>query len=169
MKSKFPKPVLVVAEIVFPLALIALISWGLWAALDIYAEVAVSPANPLAQLAQHEIDSNVPDPEDFDLFLTRDLESYFSDLRGSNVAVSYELLREGPSQSGIAYPKYYAWVVVTDGSSWEDEGVVRVAAVGRTEFDVTDYFSEKDLRRVPPGGPGFFAEDISAKIEAKLR
>lgn len=52
--------------------------------------------------------------------------------------MSYELLRKEPTQSGVAYPKYYAWVRVhrDDGLL---EGAVRLAAVDDEKFEVTNF------------------------------
>jgi hypothetical protein len=72
-------------------------------------------------VAQSHIDANVPSAEQFHSLLKRDLQAFFSNRHGSSVTVSYELLRDGPTQTGIAYPKYYAWVK-TAPFSWASRG-----------------------------------------------
>jgi len=49
------------------------------------------------------------------------------------------MLRDGPTQSGVSYPKFYLWVRVAGGKSVDDRGAVRVVAVKRKRFDVTDF------------------------------
>src|SRR5262249_3284982 len=85
------------------------------------------------------IAANVPDTANFKAFLIRDLNSYFSSSLQKPVKVEYELLRNGPTQTGIAYPKYYAWVRIYEGSTMLEEGAVRLAAMNRTAFDVTHF------------------------------
>ena len=80
-------------------------------------------------IAESHIRANVPDEKDFDKFLKRDLEQYFKDALQKTVTVEFELLRKGPTQTGIAYPKFYAWVTIRDGVKVIDQGAVRVAAV----------------------------------------
>src|SRR5690242_21832060 len=63
-------------------------------------------------LALSHIEAHVPSEREFDAFLTRDLEHYFTTKEKKNVTVTYELLRDMPTQTGIAYPKFYAWVIV---------------------------------------------------------
>jgi hypothetical protein len=100
-------------------------------------------------LARSHIAANVPAPEDFDRLLRRDLSAFFSARAHQSVEVQYRLLRDGPTQTGIAYPKYYAWVQVVAGSAVVDEGAVRLAAVERKRFDVTDYVSAANVRSDP--------------------
>jgi hypothetical protein len=93
---------------------------------------------------------DIPDKKDFHDFLKRDLNSYFRELRNKTVRTEYELLRDEPTIAGIAYPKYYAWVKVFDGDILIEEGAVRLAAVEKKQFNVTDYLSKEDIKRVPP-------------------
>lgn len=67
-----------------------------------------------AELPRTHVDTNVPETEEFDRILGRDLDSYFRSRTGeSSLSIDYELLRLGPTQSGTAYPKFYAWVQVS--------------------------------------------------------
>jgi hypothetical protein len=54
------------------------------------------------------IEANVPEQKNFRTYLTRDLNSYFASASSQPVSVEYDLLRDYPTQTGIAYPKYYA-------------------------------------------------------------
>lgn len=57
-------------------------------------------------IADSHIQANVPSEKDFDNFLKRDLAAYFKDDLKKDVTVEYELLRNAPTQSGIAFPKF---------------------------------------------------------------
>jgi hypothetical protein len=98
-------------------------------------------------IQQAHVDANVPPARQFQSLLKRDLERFFSDRRGSTVAVSYELLRDAPTQSGIAYPKYYVWVRAEDAAKLVEEVAVRVAAIDRTRFQITDFVSTREIQR----------------------
>jgi hypothetical protein len=64
----------------------------------------------MSDLRQSQSDANVPDKEDFGRILNRDITKYVTDAGDKNITVKVELLREGPSQSGVALPKYYIWI-----------------------------------------------------------
>ncbi len=99
-------------------------------------------------IQRSHINANVPDRGDFDRILHRDLESYFAnDRKEAGVSVAFEFLREGPTQTGIAFPKYYLWVRIGEGARPEDRGAVRVAAVEKQQFEVTHFLSEAEIRR----------------------
>lgn len=53
--------------------------------------------------------------------------------------MDYELLRNGPTQSGVAYPKFYLWLRATNTEKTVIEGAVRVAAIEKKRFDVTNF------------------------------
>lgn len=93
----------------------------------------------LSVQASH-IDGNVPPRETFAEILNRDLLAYFrANGAPSATAVEVRLLRDVPTQSGVAHPKYYAWVRVESATSRLAEGAVRVAAMERTHFEVLHY------------------------------
>ncbi|MCO4094897.1 MAG: hypothetical protein HEQ37_15655 [Acidovorax sp.] len=95
-------------------------------------------AQPSMQ-ANH-IDANVPEDGKFTELLNRDLLAYFKATGAATATnVQVRLLRDAPTQSGVSYPKYYAWVQVQSGASRLAEGAVRLAAIERTRFEVTDY------------------------------
>ena len=95
-------------------------------------------AQPSIQ-ASH-IEANVPEQAKFTELLNRDLLAYFR-ANGAATAtnVQVRLLRDAPTQSGVSYPKYYAWVRVQSGASRLADGAVRLAAIAQTRFQVTDY------------------------------
>jgi hypothetical protein len=125
-------------------------------------------APPDAIAASH-IEVNVPPPGDFDRFLRRDLGAYFgSKGTGGPVSVEYELLRQGPTQSGVAYPKFYAWVKVRESGELLREGAVRLAAIERQRFEITDFLSADDIRRSPDAMTRVFPAPVCERIQAKV-
>ena len=101
---------------------------------------------PQADVQLSHIEANVPEEKLFAAFLKRDLVSYFQSA-GFPAARSarFELLRDAPTQSGVAYPKYYAWAQAYEGPQLVAEGAVRVAAIARTHFEVTDFIPRSAL------------------------
>src|SRR3569833_407194 len=99
-----------------------------------------------SDLAQSHIEANIPKNSDFDKFFRRDLTSYFAPSLGAGIRVEYELLRPGPTQTGISYPKYYAWVRIVSGDRSVQEGAGRVAALEETHFEVADFLSAEQIR-----------------------
>src|SRR5438094_2630353 len=129
----------------------------------------VALARPQGEsIAESHIRANVPDEKDFDKFLKRDLEQYFKDTLQKTVTVEFELLRKGPTQTGIAYPKFYAWVTIRDGGKLIDQGAVRVAAVEKKHFDVTDFVSEADIKDAPLILDRIFPKLVADKIRERL-
>ena len=104
-------------------------------------------------IQRSHIEANVPGPGEFEKLLKRDLASYFAQARKKkNLPVEFELLRDGPTQSGVSYPKFYAWVRIAGGKSPEDRGAVRLAAIEKKRFEVTvscSSNSQRDLRSYP--------------------
>jgi len=117
------------------------------AAFFVFASV---PVAAQFELQQSHIEANVPPAESFDGFINRDLLAYFkaSGTPGATT-VTYKPLRNGPTQSGVSYPKYYLWVKVLTGSKLSQEGAVRVAAIERTHFDVTNFMSKTQIQSAP--------------------
>jgi hypothetical protein len=118
-------------------------------------------------ISQSHIDGNVPDKKDFHNFLARDLESYFNASLKKTVRADYELLRDAPTQTGIAYPKYYAWVKVFDGDKLIEEGAVRLAAIEKKRFEVTDYLSKANIERSPATIERVFPKALIEAIRKK--
>ena len=129
--------------------------------------------NPPAEQAPESVDeshlrANVPDAKDFDNFLKRDLAAYFKGGREGTVAVEYELLRDGPTQTGVAYPKFYAWVKARKNGRLFAEGAARVAAVEKKRFEVTDFLSRADAARDPDRIYRIFPREVGDKIRRKV-
>ena len=122
----------------------------------------------IKDVADSHIQANLPDDKDFDSFLRRDLEKFFSARYSKSVTVRWEVLRQGPTQTGIAYPKYYLWVVVTEGNAQFSEGAVRLAAIDKKEFDVTDFVDVADIRASRQDISSIFPQPVCEKIRSKL-
>ena len=119
-------------------------------------------------IAASHIAANVPGQIDFDRLLRRDLQQYFATSVGRPVAVEYELLRSGPTQTGIAYPKFYAWVRVVEKGSVLRQGAVRLAAIARERFDVTDFVSADEARANPERLRQVFPGPVCDRISERL-
>jgi hypothetical protein len=124
--------------------------------------------DPLRELQRAHIEANVPPPAEFNRLLQRDLEAYFRERRGDASQIRFELLREGPTQSGVAYPKFYVWAQALVGGAVVEQGAVRLAAIERIRFEVTDYLSESSLRAEPGTMQQVFPAAVCDKIRAKL-
>jgi hypothetical protein len=119
-------------------------------------------------VATSHVQGNVPGQSAFDRLLKRDLTDYFVKA-GKKVAVVHEFLRDGPTQSGTSYPKYYLWVELRKGGTTTDEGAVRVAAVDKSRFVVTDYLSRATMLKHPTQIDSVFPAQVCDKIRARLQ
>jgi hypothetical protein len=122
----------------------------------------------MRDIQDSHIDANTPDSADFEAFLKRDLAAYFAKARKKTVSVDYEPLRRGPTQSGVGYPKFYLWVTIAGGKSPADRGAVRVAAIEKKRFEVTDFVSEEAVRTNPSAIYQVFPAPVCDKINAKM-
>lgn len=98
--------------------------------------------------------------------LRRSLVEYFKSSgypSTSSVSVSY--LRDGPTVTGIAWPKYYLWVAATATGKVVSEGAVRVADEDGT-FKVTDYIPKDRAAAEPSAVSSVFPAPLVPKILA---
>lgn len=127
-------------------------------------------ASAQIDLQQSHIAANVPARDAFDHMLKRDLLAFrrkSSDAPVSNV--TYQLLRDVPTQSGTAYPKFYAWVRFSAGDSLLSEGAVRVAAIEQSRFEVTHFAQIDAIRRDPEALKSVFPAALVPLIVQKAR
>lgn len=122
----------------------------------------------MREIQRSHIDGNMPAPADFEKFLKRDLTAYFAKERKKSLPIEYEPLRNGPTQTGIAYPKFYVWVTIAGGKSPQDRGAVTVAAIEKKRFSVVDFVSEETIRSDPKGIYRVFPAPVCDKINAKV-
>jgi|EndMetStandDraft_4_1072995.scaffolds.fasta_scaffold67745_3 hypothetical protein len=115
-----------------------------------HAVLAQEPAFAQSELQRTHIEANVPPEDEFEPLLQRDLLSFFRQAHGPTVtAIEVQPLRLGPTQSGVSYPKFYLWVKAMAGSSVQQAGAVRVAAIQRTRFEVTDFLPVESIKKRP--------------------
>jgi hypothetical protein len=102
----------------------------------------------LSWIHEGHIEANVPEQDRFSITLARDLNRYFSDKLASQVDVKFQLLRDQPTQAGLAFPKFYAWVTVLSLQSGTkiEEGAVKLTARDKVSFSVTDFVSVDDIK-----------------------
>jgi hypothetical protein len=122
----------------------------------------------LQRVAESHIGANVPSEAAFDSLLRHDLAAYFTSRLGRSATVDYELLRRGATQTGIAYPKFYAWVRVKAGEAVQ-EGAVRLAAINRTGFEVTHFIPETEIRGAPEALNTVFPPAVADSIRKRLQ
>lgn len=109
-----------------------------------------SQAFAQSRIQQSHIEANVPSTSEFRPLLERDLLAYFRASGTPSVTtVQFKLLREGPTQSGVSYPKYYAWVKALAGANALKEGAVRVAAIQRNRFEITHFIPLQEIKSNP--------------------
>ena len=118
-------------------------------------------------VAESHIAANVPSTNDFRPFLIRDLTAYLKPTYGDKLTVDYELLRDGPTQSGVAYPKFYLWLRATNAEKTVIEGAVRVAAIEKKRFDVTDFVPRSEIVSHPDSLARIFPQALIEKIHTK--
>jgi len=112
--------------------------------------VIAQPELERSHLERSHIEANVPQAEEFQRLLQRDLLAFFNKMPGSAVsAVEAAPLRNEPTQTGLSYSKLYFWVTVMAGSSVRHVGAVRVAAIQRVRFEVTDFLPVASIQARP--------------------
>lgn len=124
----------------------------------------------LADVQRSHIDANIPTAANFPKFLKRDLLGYLQ-IHGfpEATSVSFSLLRDGPTQSGVAYPKFYLWVDVFQGKRLLTQGAARVAAIERTYFQVTDFLPGSVVRASPDQVSSAFPAPLVASIVSRAK
>lgn len=126
------------------------------------------PAKANDQIQESHIEANIPSDRNFEAFLTRDLEEYFKKTVGRHVIVKYEFLRNGPTQSGVSFPKYYLWVTVSEKNKTIKNGAVRVAAIEKKYFEVTQFLSVEEIKRDIEAIYSVFPRHVGDKIKDKV-
>lgn len=93
----------------------------------------------IAELQASHISANVPPDASFIMLLQRDVRAFLAANKLPSKSIDIEPLRKGATQSGVSYPKYYVWIRAADGAGHHIAGAMRVAAIERVRFDVTDF------------------------------
>jgi hypothetical protein len=81
--------------------------------------------------------------------LAQELATYLEPDFGDTLTVDYELLRDIPTQVGVAVPKYYVWLTAMEGDTVLVEGAARVAAEDSETFTVLDFVSRQSVVENP--------------------
>ena len=127
------------------------------------------PAQPIPEALQNDyIEANVPPEDVFSTYLERDVLAYMrAEISPKITDVKTTLLRQGATQSGIAYPKFYLWVVATSKGGAVIDGAARIAAVDRAGFKITRFLSKKEIKDDPQAVTSTFPAPIVPDILAK--
>ena len=126
------------------------------------------PVFAQSDLQRSHIEANVPPPEEFERLLYRDLLAFFKQSVGASVtSIEVQPLRSGPTQSGVSYPKFYLWVKVMAGSSVQQAGAVRVAAVRRMRFEITDFMTAASIKANPSEVGSVFPAALVPSIQER--
>ena len=116
----------------------------------------------------NHITTNLPSTyEEFTEIVQRDLDSYFSKAEKESVSTSYELLRKQPTQSGVAYPRFYAWVVISINNKIIKQGAIRLTAIDGTRVDVTDFIKSDDIVANPSSIESVFPKSLCDGIRQR--
>ena len=107
----------------------------------------IIPSLIVGAIQQSHIEANTPEDDEFNKIITRDLTAYFASKGYKQIQVKFEFLRKGPTQSGVAYPKYYLWTNVIRGDKSILQGAARIAAIEKTRIDVTHFLSREEIRK----------------------
>lgn len=137
---------MMIRALIAPVAL-AFIAPASWAAEEQQSTIAME--RPMAELQASHIAANVPPDAAFMTALRRDVLAYLAANRLPSKSVDIELLRKGATQSGASYPKYYVWIRATDKAGHQVAGAMRIAAIDRARFDVTDFTPAASIRSEP--------------------
>ena len=102
--------------------------------------------------------------------LQRDLLKYFNNEypgNEENLTIDFELLRDGPTVAGVAWPKYYLWVKVSSKDKLH-EGAARVAFIDEERFEITDWLEKEEITKDTEALYDVFPEPVVDKILEKL-
>ena len=138
-------------------------------AVGMTASAVCQSGDPIPEIANSHIEANVPEGKLFGEYLSRDLQSYFCQSATGSCRVEYELLRQGPTQTGISYPKYYLWARCFKSGNLAGEGALQVEAVDQQLFRVTHFLSPQDIVRSPSEVAPIFPAPLVNRILTKAR
>lgn len=119
------------------------------------------------ELRGSHIAANVPAAADFERLLRRDLTAYFTTRGIESAEITYQLLRKVPTQSGVAYPKFYIWVEVFAAGAPKTSGAVRLAAIDQEKFEVTDFVPRESILATPDRLDAIFPAALIASIKER--
>ena len=104
--------------------------------------------SPMEDIAKSHITENVQEAKLFDEYMKRDLGEFLCKEK-EGCSVEYQLLRDGPTQTGISYPKFYVWTKCFQKDGTVSEGAARLAAIEKRGFNVTDFLFRDQIKTSP--------------------
>lgn len=119
------------------------------------------------EIRQSHIDGNLPSKEVFQEYLIRDIQKHFKLSVTNDFGLEIQFLRDGPTQTGLSFPKFYLWVSVKYANGRVQEGAMRIAAVNKTHFDITDFTPRREIVENPNVIEDVFPEALVSKIRSK--
>ena len=127
-----------------------------------------APAILAQSVRESHVQAHVPDAKTFRSLLVRDAGAFLSNRIGRQATAEYEFLREGATQTGIAFPKFYLWVRAVDKDKRVlIEGAMRVAAIERTHFEVTDFLTRQEILAAPARMEAIFPRLLLSSIQQR--
>lgn len=99
--------------------------------------------------------------------LAEALASYLAPSLGPDLRVEYALLRDIPTQVGVAVPKYYVWFVASQQGQVVADGAARIAALSEEEFTVLNLVSRSDILDDLAQLEGIFPAALVPEIERR--
>ena len=125
------------------------LNWIFLGIIFLYHGCDQNPNDGFEKIADSHINANVPTDEKFDELLKRDLKSFIKFQYKQDCSIEHHLLRKGPTQVGVAYPKFYIWVTAKYREEKVAEGAMRVAAINKLQFEVTHFVTIDEIRSKP--------------------
>lgn len=119
------------------------------------------------EIRRSHVEANEPNAAEFRSLLTRDLEAYLQTRSGKRLKVEFDFLRDGPTQSGMSFPKYYVWLRATQDGKPVEQGAARVAAIEQKAFNVTDYVTREQIKSGKVDITSIFPAALLDKIRAQ--
>jgi hypothetical protein len=99
--------------------------------------------------------------------LAEALNNYLAPSLGADLRVEYALLRDIPTQVGVAVPKYYVWFVARQQGQVVAEGAARIAALSDDEFTILNLVSRSDILDDPAQLERIFPTALVPDIERR--
>jgi hypothetical protein len=127
----------------------------------------VAPYLLISSIRESHVNANVSDGAQFSAILSTGLRRYFSNKFAGEIDVRYQMLRNQPTQAGVAFPKFYAWVTVASLPSGAKmaEGAVRLSAENKSSISVTDFVPAHDIKGHSDDLKRIFPSDVIDKIK----
>lgn len=118
------------------------------------------------EMHRSHIVANTSPGELFDKYLTRDLNSCFTERLGRKVRTNYELLQKDAIHIGVGFPYYYIWVRIFDDKTGEliDQGMTSAKAMDQKGFGIGSKLNHAEEIMKNPGFPDFFPDSLCLAI-----